>query len=101
LASLGGDWTRDLAGRTLGADRFATLFDTYLHNIRGYGPLRSREDNDWVSAHLVGYNRDPAWQFPALRGLLPRQAMVDPFVKTLGRGTLRWRLLLSPADWRG
>jgi len=27
--------------------------------------------------------------------------MVDPFVKTRGRGTLRWRPLLSPAGWRG
>ncbi len=33
--------------------------------------------------------------------LLARLFMVDPFVKTQGRGTLRWRLLLSPADWRG
>ncbi len=27
--------------------------------------------------------------------------IVDPFVKTLGRGNLRWRHLLSPADWQG
>jgi len=27
--------------------------------------------------------------------------IMDPFVKTLGRGNLRWRHLLSPADWQG
>ena len=29
------------------------------------------------------------------------QIMMDPFVKTLGRGNLRWRHLLSPAGQRG
>ncbi len=36
-----------------------------------------------------------------LRIMMPRQLFImDPFVKTLGRGTLRWRPLLSPAGWR-
>jgi len=35
----------------------------------------------------------------AFRGVVVN--IVDPFVKTLGRGNLRWRHLLSPADWQG
>ncbi len=47
------------------------LFDNYLHKAHGYGPLRMQEQQarDW--ANLIGYNRDPAWQFPALRCFLP------------------------------
>jgi len=38
----------------------------------------------------------------AAKGLRhPPGSIMDPFVKTLGRGNLRWRHLLSPADWQG
>jgi len=49
----------------------ADAFDTYLHKVYGYSPLRSREKRDREYHHLVGYNRDPAWQCPALRHFLP------------------------------
>ena len=42
-----------------------------MHKAYGYSPLRIREERDRVYDHLVGYNRDPAWQLPALRYFLP------------------------------
>jgi hypothetical protein len=34
-------------------------------------PLRAKRQSDREFAGLLGYNRDPAWQLPALRLLLP------------------------------
>jgi len=65
------DWPRDLKGRVLPEDHFARLFDNYLNKVNGYGPLSQRELQYREFAQLVGYNRDPAWQFPALRDFLP------------------------------
>jgi hypothetical protein len=65
------DFRREIVGRGLGADQLADAFDTYLHKVYGYSPLRSREERDREYHHLVGYNRDPAWQCPALRHFLP------------------------------
>jgi len=62
---------REIMGRGLGADRWADAFDTYLHKVHGHSPLRDREERDREHHHLVGYNRDPAWQCPALRHFLP------------------------------
>lgn len=42
-----------------------------MHKAYGYSPLRIHEERDRVYYHLVGYNRDPAWQCPALRYFLP------------------------------
>jgi hypothetical protein len=71
LTVLQGNWAQDFTGRVLQKAQFAMLFDTYLYRISGYSPLRVREQQTREFAHLTGYNRDPAWQFPALRWLLP------------------------------
>jgi len=71
LDSLRGDWTRALSDRPLQQGHFAVLFDNYLDKVQGYGPLRTQEHQDREFVSLVGYNRDPAWQFPALRDFLP------------------------------
>lgn len=63
---------REITGRQLEVDRWADAFDTYLHKVHGYSPLRDREGRDREHHHLVGYNRDPAWQCPALRHFLPQ-----------------------------
>jgi hypothetical protein len=62
---------REVTNRGLKVDQWATLFDSYLHKAYGYSPLRICEERARVYDHLVGYNRDPAWQSPALRYFLP------------------------------
>lgn len=62
---------REIVGRGLAVDRWADAFDTYLHKVHGHSPLREREERDREHHSLVGYNRDPAWQCPALRHFLP------------------------------
>lgn len=62
---------REIGGRGLSVARWAEVFDSYLHKAYGYSPLRVREDCDREFSNLVGYNRDPAWQCPALRFFLP------------------------------
>ena len=62
---------REISNRGLSADRWAEAFDSYLHKVYGYSPLRAREERDHEFSHLLGYNRDPAWQCPALRQFLP------------------------------
>jgi hypothetical protein len=65
------NWTKDFASRSFTTPRFLQVFDTYIHRTLGSSPMRHREEQQRVYAHLVGYNRDPAWQLPALRLLLP------------------------------
>jgi hypothetical protein len=62
---------REISSRRLAADRWAEAYDSYLHKAYGYSPLRVREERDREFSNLVGYNRDPAWQCPALRSFLP------------------------------
>jgi hypothetical protein len=62
---------KEVSSRRLGVDRWAEAFDSYLHKAYNYSPLRVREDRDHDYSDLVGYNRDPAWQCPALRSFLP------------------------------
>ncbi len=64
-------WERGVAGRVLQASHCAALLDTYLYRIYGYGPLREGEQHAREFTSLIGYNQDPAWQFPLLRELLP------------------------------
>jgi hypothetical protein len=64
-------FNREVTNRGLKVDQWTTVFDSYLHKAYGYSPLRIREERDRVYDHLVGYNRDPAWQLPALRYFLP------------------------------
>ena len=65
------DFRCEISSRGLRVDRWAAAFDSYLHKLLGYSPLRSREERDREYLHLIGYNRDPAWQCPALRLFLP------------------------------
>ena len=64
-------WERGVAGRTLSVNHCAGLLDTYLRKIHHYGPLREGEEHARAYTPLVGYNQDPAWQFPLLREFLP------------------------------
>lgn len=64
-------WERGVVGRTLRGRQCAGLLDTYLTRMHGYGPLRERELHAHQWRSLVGYNQDPAWQFPLLREFLP------------------------------
>lgn len=74
LKALQGDWDKNLSGRIFQQHRFSLVFDNYLQKIHRYGPVDRWQDQGREFAQLIGYNRDPAWQFPALRELLPRQA---------------------------
>lgn len=79
LTALQGSWARDFTGRVLQKADLAMLFDTYLYRICGYSPLRVREQQTRKFAGLTGYNRDPTWQFPALRWLLPEhRGVIEP-----------------------
>jgi hypothetical protein len=63
---------------TFTEQQFQLTFDTYLHRLHGFGPLRMRRQKNHEFTHLLGYNRDPAWQFPALRSILPaHQATIN------------------------
>ncbi len=75
LDALSGKWTRDLAGRIVAQDHFITLLDNYLEKVHEYGPLRNQELLAYKFIHRVGFNRDPAWQFPALRNFLPLRSV--------------------------
>lgn len=69
-------WERGVAGRVLRSSHCAALLDNYLNKTYGYGTLREREQREREYTALVGYNQDPAWQFPLLRELLPLAASV-------------------------
>lgn len=71
LEALRSRWDRDLAQRKLTTHQLMLLFDTHLARHHGYGPLRARRERDQRFRGHLGYNREPAWQFPALRSLLP------------------------------
>jgi hypothetical protein len=71
VGALRNGWERDLAQRVLTTQQLATFFDTYLAKQHGYGPLRTRREQDRRFQWHIGYNREPSWQFPALRSLLP------------------------------
>ena len=64
-------WSKELARRALPEEKLAIAFDSYLHKAYGYSPLRTREQHERAFAHLVGYGRDPVWQCPSIRALLP------------------------------
>ena len=64
-------WERGVAGRTLRVSHCTAMLDAYLHRAHSYGPLRELEQHAHAYAPLLGYNRDPAWQFPLLREFFP------------------------------
>jgi hypothetical protein len=62
---------------------FDLVFDNYLYLVLGYGPRRQQKENDRIHEYSIPYNRDPLWQFPELRLLLPRtpsQISSDGFI---------------------
>ncbi len=65
------NWAGSLAGSLLEENRCAILLDTYLYKMHGHGPIREQQEDQQRYADRVGYNRDPAEQFPLLRSLLP------------------------------
>jgi hypothetical protein len=76
LISLMERWAKDFADRTLTTESFLKAFDTYIYRILGSSPIRWHKEQERAFAHLIGYNRDPAWHFPALRWLLPAKPSV-------------------------
>lgn len=79
LDALRSGWEQDLVGQVLAEGYFDRVFDNYLHRIHGYGPKRARADLSREYSSLIGYNRDPTWQFPALRQLLPEhEGVISP-----------------------
>ncbi len=64
-------WKHEAAVRHLKPQRWLPTFDSYLHKVCGYSPCRLREQRDQNFASLIGYTRDPSWNLPALRMLLP------------------------------
>jgi hypothetical protein len=74
LEHLRGTWMKDIANKPLLQREFTRLLNTYLRRLHGYGPRTEHKEHQRDYAHLMGYNRDPAWQFPALRRLLPAQS---------------------------
>jgi hypothetical protein len=70
-------WESGVAGQTLSLRSCATLLDSYLYRVHGYGPLRELKQRAQASLPLIGYNQDPARQFPLLRAFLPQhQSMI-------------------------
>jgi hypothetical protein len=68
--TIASDWDAQTRA-TFTEQQFRLTFDTYLHRMHGFGPLRVMRQRNHEFAGLLGYNRDPAWQLPALRSLLP------------------------------
>ncbi len=64
-------WMREVAVRHLKPRHWLSAFDSYLHKAYGYSPRRLQEEHDRDYASLVGYTRDPSWNLPVLRTLLP------------------------------
>lgn len=64
-------WEPELTGKRLPLRACEKLLDTYLYRFHGHGPLREFKQRANASVSLIGYNQDPAWQFPLLRCLLP------------------------------
>ena len=71
IRALKGAWTRDLARKVLSASDFALILDNYLAKVHGHGPRNAEAMRSRELVNLIGFNRDPAWQFPALRQFLP------------------------------
>lgn len=76
VTALQGDWLKGMEDDVGDEARLSQLFDNYLSKIHGFGPLRHRRENEKEFSHNVGYGRDPGYQFPALRELLPTHTCV-------------------------
>lgn len=79
LTGLKNTWAEAFTGKALEKRYFAKVFDHYLQNLTGYSPLRTQRSLTYKFSHLIGYSKDPAWQFPALRKILPeRMGVIAP-----------------------
>jgi len=67
-------WAEEQARRTIPPGRRALVFESVLNRVFGTSPQRAREEHERTLGHLVGYARDPADLFPALRAFLPAHA---------------------------
>jgi hypothetical protein len=67
-------WAEEQARRTIPPGRRALVFESVLNRVFGTSPQRAREEREHTLSHLVGYARDPADLFPALRAFLPAHA---------------------------
>lgn len=78
LSEIRDTWPKDLQGRQISSNKLALIFDNYLYRKFESSPLLDQEDRARDFSGLIGYNRDPLWQFPALRALfLPEPGTVD------------------------
>lgn len=66
-------WAASIAGRVLRIQQCALLLNTYLDRHSPSGPLSVLEKQQQHYGHLLGYQREPAWQFSLLRALLPQR----------------------------
>lgn len=80
LSEIRDTWATDLRGKQISANKLALVFDNYLYRKFESSPLLDEEDRGRDFSGLVGYNRDPLWQFPALRALFLAE------IRTVGVG---------------
>lgn len=96
ITELRDNWDRDIKGQIFTLSEFNGIFDYYLHKAHGYGPLRTQIANEKEFYHLIGFNRDPAGQLPALRQLLPeRSGMITANGEVYYDGLHYWHPLLE------
>ncbi len=100
LAALRSNWTSDLPQRPLPVKDFARICDRYLNNVHGHGPDSARKRQAYQFRHRLGYNRDPATQFPALRDVLPTSSGVIGDDGTVAVNGLHYTHTLL-THWRG
>ena len=64
-------WVQGLETKLNSKQRVATLFGTHLYHIHGHDPYRHQQQLDREYSYSTGFQRDPCWQFPQLKQLLP------------------------------
>lgn len=69
-------WEADLLDRVIPEQKLSLILDNYLYRKFNYAPMLTKKDMDHSSRGLMGYSRDPLWQFPALRILFDKVSAV-------------------------
>ncbi len=100
LTALQSNWTSDLPQHPLPVKDFAQICNRYLYNVHGHGPDSARKRQAYQFRHHLGYNRDPATQFPALRDVLPNTSGVIGDDGTVAVNGLHYTHTLL-THWRG
>lgn len=96
ITDLRRNWDRDIKGQIFTSSEFRGMFDYYLDKVYGHGPRRTQIANEKEFYHLIGFNRDPAGQLPALRQLLPeRLGMITANGEVYYDGLHYWHPLLE------